>query len=76
MVPRGNSYKGKVLLCLRCSENMRNNLMDRYHSSKPFSSYSNYLLETPKLAANLSAASKAAIPTDEMMVTYIPSLND
>jgi hypothetical protein len=33
-------------------------------------------LETPKLAANLSAASKAAIPTDEMMVTYIPSLND
>jgi hypothetical protein len=50
-----------------------NNLHERYYSSKPFSSYSNYMLETPKLPANLSLTSKPMTPTEDAVM--IPSNN-
>jgi hypothetical protein len=45
-----------------------NNQHERFHSSKPFSSYSNYMLETPKLPVNLSIASKPMTPTEDAMI--------
>ena len=53
-----------------------NNMHERYHSSKPFSSYSNYMLETPKLPVNLSLTSKPMAPAEDAMIISSNNLLD